>query len=172
MKVSSIQEPQQSFKGKQFISPKAREDLAIVIKKMKQDSIYPNKDTLIDAEIVTAVRVGDKKNLLINFLLQDTETHFLSGDKLDLKIDNETGRITKEKKPFFSRIKTFIPEVEETIDTANQNYDNSDVVTKCKITMPDEAFWKKVEGLADATGKLADAIDEYLKKVPFFRWFS
>ncbi len=170
MQVQNIQST--NFEKRSFISPQARENLANLINKMEKESVYPHKEDLTDAVIVTSLKVNNGP-ILSNYLT-NYETHFLKGKnlELDLVINNETGEITKEKKPFFSRIKNFIPDIEETINIANENYENPDIVQKLKLKMPNKEFWEKLERLADAASKLADGIDEYLKTSPFFRWFS
>lgn len=168
MRIQNIQNT--NFEKRKFISPQARENLASLLKKMENESVYPNKEDLTDAIIVTSLKVNNGP-ILSNYLT-NYETHFIKGENLNLIINNETGEITKEEKPFFSRIKTFIPEIEETINIANQNYENTDIVKKLKLKMPDRDFWEKLSALADSARALADGIDEYLKTAPFLRWFS
>lgn len=168
MQVQSIKSP--NFE-KKYISPQAKETLSEVLQKMKRDSVYPNENMNAGATIVSGLRINGKRTLF-NFLLDNDETYFTLENNLQLKVNSETGRVRKEKAPFFSRTKNFIPEIEETINGADNNYNNPDIVQKLTIEMPSKEWFEKIEKLADIAKEMAITIDNYLKTAPFLRWFS
>ncbi len=147
----------QTFQRRHFISADAQKNLKSLLDKMNKESNYPNKDSFLDAKILSGLKVQNSH--FVKELWDDTSIVAIN-NKTGFYINNETGEVKKFKKPLFSRWKNIIPQGEKIIETADKNFEDKTLVKRRYIKMPslEEAqnFMKMLKELRNAVHLLVE----------------
>lgn len=136
MKIQSIQSNQNFTGNPHFISKEAHNDLAVVLENLNHRTVAKFNGGTFYSEIPNALKMNkdttfyDKRLMIAPTNKQKVgESQLLIGN-LDILINNKTGEIVKCHKPFFTRWKSVLKKVENTLKIFKEELDNPNVVKK------------------------------------------
>ncbi len=143
MQVHNIQSTSFQGKTRRFVTPEVKEGIRELLTKMNSETDYKTNKYVFKSEFTKSLKYGDKAEFIDGRLYltkfpkseqMQKETLFTIG-KTQLVIDNKTGEIIKFVKPFFTTWKKIMKNVDEYVNLFKQNYDNSNVITKKRLSM-------------------------------------
>lgn len=137
-KISTVQ-----FCSKQrFVKPKQLEVIRELSNKMRKESSMWTTEHRYTASYIGAVRTGEcclysdsfmhsKDSKAASECSGTTEIEFKNGNIIE--VNNETGEITKIKKPWYTPIHRILKKMDKYLTAINSNFDNDYIVTKSSL---------------------------------------
>ena len=134
-KISTVR-----FEAKQrFVNPQQLEVIRELSSKMCQKSSMWSTEHRFTANYIGAVSANGcifqsdvflhgKNDKTASGRIGTTEIEFKNGNII--KVDNETGEITKIKKPWYTSIRSVFKKMDKCLSILNSNFDNDYIVTK------------------------------------------
>ncbi len=159
MKVQ--QTTQTQFAGKHYLNPNQMKGIKNLLTRMNAETVTNRTETWFSSTITKELSYKKNKIRFIDGRMifdkvadneqMQRETLFTLG-KTELVINNKTGEIIDWEKPLLTGWNRIMKKIDNSLKTLNEQYDNSAVVKKKKISF--EGFTKKgIEILEKLKGK-------------------
>ena len=142
MKISNIQSI--NFQSKQrFVTHDMKENIRFLLEKMNSETVYKSNTYYFESSVLK--RLSNKKGnvefidgrIYLNKMQKEEqikkETLFTINN-IQLVINNETGEIIAYDKPLLVTWKKIMKKISENLEFFKNNFDNSDLVTKHRLT--------------------------------------